>query len=82
MAFRLKTHKFVCRKNIPKMYGGVLWCHSCSSGAEEGPGGVAAPEESQAYLERCLRVGRDFEVNFEHKVNYFMELSMEWARRG
>ena len=87
MAFRLRTHQFVCRKNIPKMYGGVLWCHSCSSGAEDGPGGVAAPEESQAHLEWCvayccLRVGRDFELNFEHKVNYFMELSVEWARRG
>ena len=50
MAFRLRTHQFICRKNIPKMYGGVLWCHSCSSGPEDGPGGVAAPEESQAHL--------------------------------
>ena len=38
MAFRLRTRQFRCRANMPKLYGDVLWCHSCSSGPEDGPG--------------------------------------------
>ena len=80
MAFRLRTRQFRCRANMPKLYGDVLWCHSCSTGPEEGPGGGPAPTESQGHLELCLaysemRVGRDVELCFEDKVNYFMELS-------
>ena len=80
MAFRLRTRQFRCRANMPKLYRDVLWCHSCSTGPEEGPGGGPAPTESQGHLELCLaysemRVGRDVELCFEDKVNYFMELS-------
>ena len=31
MAFRLRTRQFICRTNMPRMYGGVLWCHNCST---------------------------------------------------
>ena len=80
MAFRLRTRQFRCRANMPKLYGDVMWCHSCSTGPEEGPGGDPAPVESQGHLEVCLayshlRVGRDVELCQEDKVRYFMELS-------
>ena len=69
-----------CRANMSKLYGDILWCHSCSTGPEEGPGGGPAPVESQGHLEVCLayshlRVGRDVELCQEDKVHYFMELS-------
>ena len=50
MAFRLRTRQFRCRANMPKIYGDVLWCHSCSAGPEEGSGGGPAPVESQGHL--------------------------------
>ena len=34
MAFQLRTHQFRCRVNMTRLFGGVLWCHSCSSGPE------------------------------------------------
>ena len=49
MGFRLRTKQFICRVYMPKLFGGVLWCHSCSTGPEDGPGGGQAPQESQAY---------------------------------
>ena len=82
MAFRLRTRQFRCRANMPKLYGDVLWCHSCSMGPEEGPGGGLAPVESQGHLKVCvayseLRVGRDVELCQEDKVHYFMELAVK-----
>ena len=83
MAFRLRTKMFRCRANMPKLFGDVLWCHSCSSGPDDGPsGGGPAPPESQRHLEQCvayshLRVGKDVELNFEDKVEYFLELTVE-----
>ena len=82
MGFRLRTHQFRCRVNMPKLFGGVLWCHSCSSGPEDGPGGGPAPLESQSHLERCvayshLREGKDVELNYKDKCKYFIELSLE-----
>ena len=82
MAFRLRTHQFRCRVNMPKLFGGVLWCHSCSSGPEDGPGGGPAPLESQSHLERCvayshLREGKEVELNYKDKCKYFIELSLE-----
>ena len=67
---------------MPKLYGDILWCHSCSTGPEEGPGGTTAPVESQGHLELCpayteLRVGRDVELSLEDKVRYFLELSVK-----
>ena len=86
MAFRLRTRQFRCRANMPKLYKDVLWCHACSAGPEDGPGGVRAPVESQGHLEVCLayshlRVGRDVELCQEDKVRYFVELSAERERR-
>ena len=86
MAFRLRTRQFKCRVNMPKMYGDILWCHSCSTGPEEGPEGCSAPLESQRHLELCvayshLRVGKDVELCFEDKVRYFLELSLERDRQ-
>ena len=86
MAFRLRTHQFRCRVNMPKLFGGVLWCHSCSSGPEDGPGGGPAPLESQSHLELCvayshLREGKDLELSFKDKCKYFVELSEERNRR-
>ena len=82
MAFRLRTRQFRCRANMPKLYGDILWCHSCSAGPEDGPGGGPAPVESQGHLEVCaayshLRVGRDVELCLEDRVRYFMELIVE-----
>ena len=82
MVFRLRTNQFRCRVNMPKLFGGVLWCHSCSSGPEDGPGGGPAPLESQSHLELCvayshLREGKDLEYSFKDKTKYFMELSVE-----
>ena len=86
MGFRLRTHQFRCRVNMPKLFGGVLWCHSCSSGPEDGPGGGPAPLESQSHLELCvayshLREGKDLELSFKDKCKYFVELSEERNRR-
>ena len=86
MGFRLRTHQFRCRVSMPKLYGSVLWCHSCSTSPEDGPGGGPAPHESQSHLEQCvayshLREGKDLEGNFEHKTKYFRELSLERAKR-
>ena len=82
MAFRLRTKQFRCRANMPKLFGDVLWCHSCSSSENEGPGGTPTPPESQHHLQQCLaysqlREGKDVELSFEDRVNYFMELSVE-----
>ena len=82
MAFRLRTRQFRCRANMPKLYGDILWCHSCSTGPEDGPGGGPAPVESQGHLEvraaySHLRVGRDVELCLEDRVRYFMELIVE-----
>jgi hypothetical protein len=82
MAFRLRTRQFRCRVNMPKLFRDILWCHSCSSGPEEGPGGGPAPAESQGHLQVCLayshlRVGRDVELCEEDRVKYFMELTVE-----
>ena len=82
MAFRLRTRQFRCRANMPKLYGDILWCHSCSAGPEDGPGGGPAPVESQGHLEVCaayshLTVGRDVELCMEDRVRYFMELIVE-----
>ena len=86
MGFRLRTKQFRCRVNMPKLYGGVLWCHSCSTGPEDGPGGGPAPQESQAHLEQCvaythLREDKDVELCFKDKCKYFMELSVEREKR-
>ena len=86
MAFRLRTKQLRCRVNMPKLYKDVLWCHSCSTGSDEGPDGGSAPHESQSHLERCvayshLRVGKDVELVFEDKVKYFQELSVERDQR-
>ena len=86
MAFRLRTEMFRCRANMPKLFGNVLWCHSCSTGPDDGPSGGPAPQESQRHLEQCvayshLRVGKDVELNFEDKVTYFLELGVERDRR-
>ena len=86
MGFRLRTKQFRCRVNMPKLFGNVLRCHSCSSGPEDGPGGGPAPLESQSHLEQCmayshLRAGKDVELNFEDKCKYFMELSIEREKR-
>ena len=86
MGFRLRTNQFRCRVNMPKLFGGVLWCHSCSTGPEDGPGGGPAPLESQCHLEQCvayshLREGKDLEYSFKDKTKYFMELSVERDRQ-
>ena len=86
MAFRLRTRQFVCRANMPRMYGGVLWCHNCSTAADQGPDGGMAPVESQQHLERCkaylhLHKGRDVENIFEDKVNFFMDVMVERTKR-
>ena len=86
MGFRLRTRQFRCRVNMPKLFGGVLWCHACSTGPEDGPDGGPAPLESQSHLEVCvayshLRVAKDVELNFKDKTKYFIELSVEREKR-
>ena len=86
MGFRLRTKQFRCRVNMPKLFGGVLWCHSCSTGPEDGPDGGPAPLESQSHLEQCvayshIREGKNVKESFEDKTKYFMELSEERERR-
>ena len=71
---------------MPKLYGDVLWCHSCSTGPEDGPVGGPSPMESQGHLEVCvayshLRVVKDVELCQEDKVRYIMELSVECEKR-
>ena len=61
---------------MPRMYGGVLWCHNCSTAPDQGPDGALV--ESQQHLEICkaylhLHQGRDVENDFRDKVNFFME---------
>ena len=78
----LRTKQFRCRANMPKLFGDVLWCHSCSSSQHEGPGGAPTPSESQQHLQQCvayshLREGKDVELSFDDRVKYFMELSVE-----
>ena len=88
MAFRLRTHQFNCRGNLHGKYReGDRWCRSCSSSEEAGPGGDQAPEETQEHLEMCVayqqfRVGMDVELNFHHKVSYFMKIEVERMKRG
>ena len=46
-----------------------------------------ALEETQEHLEQCtayvhMRVGKDFETDFDEKVKYFMEVEVERTRRG
>ena len=67
---------------MPKLHGDILWCHSCSAGLEDRPGGGPAPVESEGHLEVCaayshLRVGRDVELCMEDRVRYIMELIVE-----
>ena len=86
MAFRLRTRQFVCGANMPRMYGGVLWCHNCSTAADHGPDGGLAPVESQQHLESCkaylhLHQGRDVENNFQDKVKFFMDVMVERTKR-
>ena len=86
MAFRLRTRQFVCRANMPRMYGGVLWCHNCSTAPDQGPDGGLAPEESQKHLESCkaylhLHKGRDVETNYQDKVNFFMDIMVERTKK-
>ena len=54
---------------MPRMYGGVLWCHSCSTAPDQGPDVGPAPIRSQKHLETCkaylhLQQGRDVENSF------------------
>ena len=67
---------------MPSVYGGVLWCHNCSTAPDQGPDGGLAPVESQQHLEICkaylhLHQGRDVENDFKDKVNFFMDVMME-----
>ena len=50
MAYRLETEMFVCRGNMPTMYGRDLTCRACTPGAEDG---AVGPEEDQDHLEVC-----------------------------
>ena len=64
----------ICWANMPRMYGGVLWC--------QGPDGGLAPVESQQHLEICkaylhLHQGKDVENNFKGKVNFLMDMMAE-----
>ena len=86
VAFRLRTRQFVCRANMSRMYGGVLWCHNCSQSADQGPDGGPAPVESQQHIEICeafrhLRKDRDIENSFSDKVKYFMDVMVERTKQ-
>ena len=71
---------------MPRMYGGVLWCHNCSTAEDQGPDVGLAPVESQQHLETCkaylhLQQGRDVENNFEDKVKFFMDIMVERTKK-
>ena len=50
MAYRLETHMFICRANMPRMYGRDLTCRGCTPEADKGKIG---PVEDQDHLEWC-----------------------------
>ena len=80
MAFRLRTNQLICRKNMPKLYKGNIWCQNCIN--EDG----TRSEEGQEHLEECpafgeLRRNKDIKNSFEDKVNYFMEMMVARTRK-
>ena len=50
MAYRLETQMFICRGNMPAMYGRDLTCRACTPGAEDG---AVGPDEDQDHIEVC-----------------------------
>ena len=75
MAYRLETQMFLCRANMPSMYGRDLTCRACTPGAADG---AVGPEEDQDHLEVCpgyasLWAGLG-PMTIQSRVNFFMRV--------
>ena len=75
MAYRLETQMFICRGNMPTMYGRDLTCRACTPGAEDG---AVGPDEDQDHIEVCpgyasLWAGLG-PMTPRSRVNYFMRV--------
>ena len=75
MAYRLETQMFLCRANMPSMYGRDLTCRACTPGAADG---AVGPEGDQDHLEVCPGYGNLWAglgpMNNRSRVNFFMQV--------
>ena len=75
MAYRLETRMFLCRANMPSMYGRDLTCRACTPGAADG---AVGPEEDQDHLEVCPGYGSLWAglgpMTNRSRVNFFMRV--------
>ena len=81
MAYRLETHMFVCRANMPTLYRRDLTCRGCTP--EASPGAVG-PVEDQDDLECCPGYASQWaglgSMTSRAQVQYFMRVDK--IRRG
>ena len=81
MAYRLETEMFVCRANMPAMYGRDLTCRACTPGAKDRGMG---PQEDQEHLEVCPGYASLWEglglMTTHTRVKYFMRVDNKRRR--
>ena len=75
MAYRLETEMFICRANMPSMFGRDLTCRACTPDAEQG---AAGPVEDQDHLEVCPGYASQWvglgPMTARTRVQYFMRV--------